>query len=809
MIAFLHQVRLAVRSLVRAPGFVLTATVTLALGIGLSTAVFTVTEALLLRSLPVDDQAHVVALWGETRTGGWTNLPLALDQVREFARGSRALEHVAFFEFRGATPTPVRADDRAYQLRVAMVSGNFFDVLRSRAFLGRALRPEDDVIGAAPVVVLSHRAWQQRFGGDSTMIGRSVSMIQTGRSYTIVGVMPRGLEYPRGTEAWAPIIAYSAAGGFLAAATGELDLLARLRPAASPASARTELTSFFARPEVPAWQRGANGVVHTLPEIVLGDTRPALLVVTLAAALLLIITCVNVANLLLVRALGRGREFAVRSALGSTRGRLVAQQLMESALLSLAGGLLGVGLAVTAVRAFVTFAPGSVPRLEEVGVDGGALTAAVLITAAAMLLSALGPTLFTSRVNAQDALRSGSRHTGGRRVRVAAEALVVIQVALAAMSLSAAGLMTRSLLKLFQADLSFESKDLLVAEFALRGDKFDDPKKALAALGLWKTQLEAVPGVRAVSPVLNVPFVASGGGIDGPLSLPGQSKEETAANPVVNLEVVMPNYFATLRIPVRGRAFSDQDREGAAPVVILSNSAARHFWPREDPIGKQIQVAGGSGATIVGIVSDTRYRELQSARPSVYFPLAQGPFGSILPTTLLIRTTNSPMAVVPILRRIFADANSGLTLTSISPLETLLDAPRAQPRLHAIVLVTFATTAVSLAAIGLFAIIATMVRQRTRELAIRMALGATANNVGRMVMVRGVGLAAVGAVIGVFGALATSRLLSGLLFEIKPTDGITLLAVAGLMLAVAVFASYIPARSGMRIHPATTLGSES
>ncbi|MDQ3951199.1 MAG: ABC transporter permease, partial [Gemmatimonadota bacterium] len=590
---FVQHIRLAARGLIRAPGFATAATLTLALGIGLSTAVFTVANALLLRQLPVGDQDRLVLLWGETRDGRFSNFPLALNDVRDFQRRSRSLDDVAFFAFRGATPAPMRADDRVYPIQLALVSGNFFDVLRSPPAIGRALRPDDDVAGAAPVLVLSHRAWRQRFGGDSAIIGRSITMMYTGRSYTIVGVMPQGLEYPRGTEVWAPIIAYSAAGGFLDLISGELDLLARLRPGASAAQARAELTDFFGRSDAPAWHRDVRGVVHSLPDIVLGDTKPAVLIVMLAAALLLFITCVNVANLLLVRALGRVKEFVVRSALGANRGRIIAQLLTENAFLSLAGGLLGVGLAIVGVRAFVALAPASVPRLDEVGVNGAALLAAVLITTAAMLLSGFGPALFTSRVDAYDALRSGSRTTGGRHVRAAAEVLVVAQIALAAVSLTAAGLVTRSFINLQQVELSFEPEQLLVAGLAMRQDQLADARRERAALDLVLANIEALPGVRAVSPVLAVPFVGLGGGIDGRLSRPGQSAAEAAGNPMLNMEVAAPNYFAMLGIPVvRGRSFSDDDREGAMPVVVVSSSVARHFWPGADPIGKRLGMPG-------------------------------------------------------------------------------------------------------------------------------------------------------------------------------------------------------------------------
>ena len=803
MPALLRPLRLATRALTRAPGFAVTAIVTLGLGIGLATAVFTVAQALLFRNLPVDDQDRVVTLWGQTRAGGWSNLPLSLEQTREFARGARTLREVAFFTFRGATPTPAAFGDRTIPLRTALVSGNFFAVLGTRAAVGRALRPDDDEIGAAPVVVLSHRAWQRRFGGDSTVIGRPLTSLQSGRAATIVGVMPRGLEYPRGTEVWAPVVATSAAAGYLAAATGELDLLARLRPDATPNAAAAELTGFFGRPETPTWQREARGVATPLARAILGDTRPALVVVALAAVLLLLITCVNVANLLLVRALGRSRELAVRAALGASRGRLVAEQLLESALLSTAGGILGVGLAAGAVTAFVALAPESVPRLDEVGLDGRILGLALLVTAATVVLAGLGPTLFSVGPGAEPALRAGPRATGGRRARRVAEALVVTQIALAAVCLSAAGLMVRSLVNLTGADLSFRADDLVVAELAWRQDRLTAPGQAHAALEQLRGRLEAAPGIRAVSPVVSVPFVAAGGGIDGAVGLEGQTREETAANPISNFEVVAPNYFATLGIPVRGRAFDDRDRRGP-PVVILSQSVARHFWPNADPLGQRV-LAAGATATVVGVVPDTRYRDLVSARPSVYFPLGSAGIGSIVPSTLVIRTADGPAAVAPLLRRIGAELGGGMAVVTVTRLDALLDGPRAQPRLHAAVLVGFAVAAVALAAVGLFAIIATMVRQRTRELAIRLALGATGRELRRMVLIRGLVLAAGGALVGLAGAVATSGLVAGLLFEVEPTDPVTLMAVLGFLLLAAGVASYLPARTGSRIHPATVL----
>jgi predicted permease len=364
---------------------------------------------------------------------------------------------------------------------------------------------------------------------------------------------------------------------------------------------------------------------------------------------------------------------------------------------------------------------------------------------------------------------------------------------------------TRSLLKLQQVNLSFEPGQLVVVALAMRPDELSDSHRQRAALDLLSLDMKGIAGVRDITPVMAVPFVGDGGGVDGRMSIEGQSKEERARNPIVNMEVAAPNYFAMLGIPVlRGRSFSDADREGAAPVIIVSSAVARHFWPGTDPIGKALTDRQGRH-TVVGVVSDTRYRDLETARPTVYFPLGQWPD---VPATLLVRTDNSRSDIAPALRRVVTEANTGVTMVSTSSLETLLDAPRAQPRLNATVFALFGVAAVSLAAIGLFAIVMTIVRQRTRELGIRMALGAPSAHVRNLILARGLSLAVAGMAIGLAGVFAARRLLSALLFEIKPTDGTTLLAVAAMILIVAAVASFLPARWGTRVNPIIALRSE-
>src|SRR5437588_548305 len=612
---------------------------------------------------------------------------------------------------------------------------------------------------------------------------------------------------------WRLAAAHSGTRPDLAAAprprVGRLLRRARLAPGATAADARAELTAFFGRAEASPWQRDLRGVVHTLPRLVLGDVRPALFAFAAAAALLLLITCINIANLLLVRSVGRAREIAVRTALGAGRGQVVVQLVIENGLLAVAGGALGVALAAAAARAFVAFAPAGLPRLDEIHLNATALAGAIVITGVAVLLFGLAPAVLGSSVEPQQALRSDARQSGSRRSRLATEGLVMGQVALALVVLSAAGLVARTLIELERAELSLEASHLLIGELAIRSDQYDDAAKQRALLERMLPQLRAIPGVRGVSPVVAVPF-AGAAAWDGRPAAEGQSSEEAAANPMLNMDVVTPDYFKTLGIPVlRGRGFPDADRAGAPLVVVVSQSAARHYWGTDDPIGRRLWNGADlkRAVTVVGVVPDTRYRDLREARPSIYFPLAQS-FFPFAPLALAVRTSGPPAELVPTIRRVIAETEPGVALASAAPFGTFLEGPLAQPRLNALLLAVFAGAAVTLAAVGLFGAMAAMVRQRRRELGVRMALGATAGDLRGMVMRRGLTIAAVGSVLGVFGALLANRLLVTLLYDVTPTDLATLTVVTGLLIGVAALASLVPAQSSARVDPMVALRTE-
>jgi predicted permease len=801
MEAMVRNARVGFRSLRRTPGFALTAALTLALGIGLSTAVFTVADALLIRRLPVRDQDRLVLLWGETPDGRFASFPFSWDDAHDFIHQSRALERTAYFAYEGAWRQTVQDGDRVSSLRRSAVSGDFFAVLGAQPIVGRALGAEDDVIGAAPVAVLSYPAWQQQFGGDPNVVGKRIALHDTRVTYTIVGVMPQGLDYPRGTDFWATVAGSTFAEGLK---YRSYDLIGRLAPGVTPAAARDEVTGFFRRHAEP-FMHSVRGVVHSLPRYILGDTKPALIAFAAAAALLLLITCINVANLLLVRGLARARELAVRSALGASRRELVSQLLVENALLAMLGGVVGMGVAAAAVRVFVVFAPADLPRLGEIHVNAAALAGAVGITGLAMMLFALAPAVVTSRVELQQMLRSGVRHSAGRRSRLTTEVLVAGQLALALMVLSAAGLVARSLVRLQRADLAFDASHLLVASLGIEMDRYATAASQNTLVQTIVDRLKATPGIVDVSPVVAEPFTQ--GWTTGQASADGQTPDQVVLNPVLEMELVTPGYFQTLGLPViRGRAFTDADRRGAPAVVMLSESAARHYWPAGDAIGKRLHMGSEKdpAATVVGVVPDARYRDLRDAKPSIYFPFAQSDF-PFAPTNLVIRTRGEPAATVPAVRRAVADAAPGVLVSSASPFDSYLEGPLSQPRFNALLLGVFATTAVTLAAVGLFGVMMTMVGQRTRELGIRMALGATAADIRALVVGRGLVIAAAGAAAGLLGALAANRVVASMLYEVSPADGLTLAVVAAFLLTVALLATVVPARWSSRIDPVMAL----
>lgn len=794
--------RLAARTLRQSPGWAASVVLTLALGIGLATAVFTIADAVLIHPLPVRAPDRVVVLWGITPDGTTDHFPLLYRDAAAYKRSAHVLDQVAFFSFGGALPVPIDLGSGVVRLHRSLVSGNYFDVLGTRPVIGRALRVDDDVRGAERVAVLSYAGWQRFFGGDSGVVGRRMLLHFDGTPYTIVGVMPRALDYPRGVDFWTPVVPSSGPLGDQPI-YAELNVIGRLRPGASVIDARLEITRFFLTTKSVSWN--VTGVARSLTEDVVGNVGPAVLAFGAAAALLLLITCINVANLLLVRGLARFRELAVRAALGASRARLIVQLLAESSMLAVTGGIAGALLAAAAVKGFVALAPADTPRLDEIHVGAPMLFGAMAVTTIAMLLFAVAPSIAASRVDAQAVLRAtSSRSSGSRGFRRAAQWLVVGQIALAMLVLCVAGLVGRTLESLERVPVAFDPARLLVMELAL-------PKSSVGAAAAQRalvTQLSAriatVRGVRSVAPVYTTPF-APAGGIFGRIPAEGQSADEQSRNPAVDYELAGPRYFSTFGIPLlSGRAFTADDREGSPSVAIVSAAMARHYWPGENPIGKRFVRGPDDRLTVVGVVGDTHYRDLRNPRPTLYLPLEQSPF-PFAPTTLVVAVDAEPAALVPTLQRLVADAAPGVAVASATSLETYLGGALAQPKMNALLLALFAGASLALAAVGLFGVMATSVRLRSHELSIRLALGAQPAELRASVLRGGFTIVSWGLGAGLVASLATTRALRALMFGVSPTDIPTLGAAGVLLLVVAFVAAYVPAARAERMDPAAAL----
>jgi putative ABC transport system permease protein len=792
----------AIRSLRRKPGFAVLVVAVLAIGIACATAIANVYTTVLLRRLPVRDQDRIVAMWGKHRAREFDRVPLSARGYRIFREENRSLSSVAATDYNGALRRLFRRQGEPLELVGLPVSGEFFEVLGASAFLGRTLRPDDDVAGAPPNIVIGHATWQKRFGGDSAILGRSMQLVANGALFTIVGVMPAGFDYPRGTEFWGPIAAMSP--------DQAVHVVGRLVPGATTEAAGRELSTFFAQEPSPLL-RGATGSARTLPDLLVGDVRPALRILAIAVGLLLLVSCVNVANLFLIRGVERAREMAVRSALGAGRRRLVRQLLTESSILAVSAGIVGAALAIGLVRLLVAAAPAELPRLDEIRTSGAA-SWAVLATVLATLLFGVAPAFVTARDTRGSLIGASRWGTGGtepRSSRIAKDILVAAQLALAIVILASAGLVSRSVQRLQHLDVGYTTDHLLVAQLGWPSEKYTEVSRAIRMFDALVATLGSTPGVVSASTLLTGPFSGTGGW-DGMFVVENTSVATGGEHPILNMEVGSPEFFATLEIPVReGRRFTAGDRRGTQHVVAVSEGAARTLWPNQSAIGKRLKLGTRSTEwwTVVGVVGDTRYREFRTARPTVYFPLQQLPF-PFPPTMIVVRTAADPVAMAATLRRTVAAIDRDLVVASTSTMTALLDAPLAQPRLNARLLTLFAAVVLALAGVGLYGVLAWTVRQRTRELGIRLALGAQPGQLHYLVVRRGMLIAAAGTAMGLVGAVAASRAMGALLFEISPTDPATLAATCALLLVVAFAACITPARRATRVDPMLTLRSE-
>ncbi len=814
--------RISLRSLRHDRPLVAVAILTLAIGIGAATAMYSVMQGILLRRLPVRAEDRVVVMWGEHQQRTFAHLPVSSRALPALAARSRAMEAVAGVDYNGVWPWLIDDAGAAGELRGTLVSGGFFDLLGVRPLIGRLLRPEDDRVGAPSSIVITEALWRRRYGADPQIVGRSVNLLQLGATFTIIGVAPNGFAYPRGVEAWGAAAAY---GGIASGAEyqSEMDVVARLRPGATVEQARAELARFLAADDGPLDARirqGVGAVAHTLPSAVVGDARTPVIAVGAAVALVLLIACVNVAGLLLVRGAAREREVAIRIAIGATRARLAREALAESAVIAIAGGILGVLLATWGVSALVALAPAELPRLDQIRIDARAVAAGVGLTTLAAMIAGAAPALWAMARDPGEALRAsreGSRGTS--HARAARRALVVAQITLSVVVLAGAGLLIRSLVNLRALDPGFAVERVTIAQLAFPWRKFfgssaptgaERNARYLDRLDAVIARVGALPGVAAVTATIVRPLSGTGGW-DALLVREGATAAERATSPFLNLEVVPPNFFAAMLLaPIRGRALQESDRTGTPRVLVLSESAARLLAPGGDVVGRRVRMPGGgdtaSALTVVGVVPDTRWREFEHPRPTMYLPYRQAPDAP--PSFLLVRARGDADALDVAIRRVVREVDPDFSLAGVTPLGSLLDAPLARPRFLAALMSGFAAIALGLALVGLYGVVAAMARHRRRELGIRLALGATRGDVGRLVMREAIVLGLTGLGLGVTLALVVTRALRSVLYGVSPSDPAALAGVCATMLIAALLASWLPAWRASRVDPVESLRAE-
>jgi putative ABC transport system permease protein len=813
-----QDVRYGSRMLAKNPGFTAVAILTLALGIGANTAIFSVVNAVLLRPLPFaapDRLVRVVSVRMPANAPDNASYPDFLDW--------RARNHVfeSMAVFRTGDFTLTRQGD-AVQLAGAAVSADLFRLLGVRPSSGRAFLPEEDKPGAADggdAVILSHRLWQERFGTDRNVVGRTIDL--DNKNFTVVGVMPAGFQFPIQAEPidlWTTVavdIGGPHGGKGMADQRGAhyLDVIARLKPNVSVGEADAEMNTIFSALGKQYPNDSAHRGARIVPERdhLVGDVRPALLVLLGAVGCVLLIACANVANLMLARATTRQKEVAVRSALGASRGRVFRQLLTESVVLSVLGSAAGLLLAVWGTNLLLRLIPEDVPRLSEVHLDGQVLAFTVVLSLLTGLLFGLAPAVQASKTTLTESLKEGGRGSteGLHRNRVRS-ILVVTEVAVALVLLVGAGLLAQSFLRLERVDPGFDPHHVLTFALSLPDTRYSGARQVdffqqvVAHVG-------RLPGVRSAS--AGGPLPLSRDEIDTRFDIEGQSVPESE-RPRTGYTWVEPGYFRTLGIPLhRGRDFTASDNLKATPVVIINEALARRFFPNEDPVGKRIEPGIGNGypkgppmREIVAVVGDIKQNSLEGdSSPNVYVPLRQSPLDFM---TFIVSTEVAPESIVGAVRNQIQEMDKDLPMVNVKTLDQYLSQSVAQPQFNMLLVGLFAALALLLAAVGLYGVISYTVRQRRHEIGIRMALGAERRDVLRLVVGQAFVLTLIGVGIGLALALAATRFLASLLYGVRPTDPVTFFGVALLLGGVALFASYIPARRATKVDPMVALRYE-
>lgn len=817
-----RDLRYAFRAFGKSPGFTVAAILSLAIGIGATTAIFSITSALLLRPLPYTDADRLMILWNSSPGLGIPQDWFSSAQYVDIKNNHHGFEQVAAAIGGNYNIT---GDGEPERVGVIRVTSNLLAMFGVRPIQGRLFNPDDDRYGGPNVAILGYGIWARRYGSDPHMVGRHIT-INT-HQYEIIGVLPKSFSLPRevmptldSAEESDLLLPMPQFPGFpVERGNEDYNIVGKLKPGVTLEQARAEMNTITARlrqdhPDVYPPNGGLTFIILPLLEQVVGNVRHTLWLLLAAVACVLLIACVNVANLLLSRALGRQREIAIRTAVGASTARVMRQLLTESVLLALCGGVLGVLFAFISIHWTHVLGPKSVPRLAEVSMRGDALLFTLLISVASGILFGLAPALRVARVDMLTTLKDSDRGSAGAsamwgRGNNLRRILVIAELSISVVVLIVAGLLLRSFILLQRVNPGFNPNNVLTVELTLSGDKYKDPKVIRAACQQFLDNLEHLPGVTSAGGVSSLPL--SNMLSWGPITVEGRPLPPGQKFINADERIVAGHYFETMQIPLlKGRLFNDQDTSDKPPVILVDEFMAQQLWPKQDPIGKRIRfgdlAAPPVWTTVVGVVGRIKQETLDSdSRIAFYIPHSQ--YISRL-LNLVVHTTTDPASLTSAVNHELHEVDHDLPLYGVITMDQRVSASLARRRFTAVLLALFAAFALALATIGIYSVMAYLVNQGTREIGIRMALGATQPTVLRLVVKQGMMLALSGVAIGLVAALAFARLASGLLYGVKSTDPFTFTGIAVLLTIVALVASYIPARRAARIDPMICLRSE-
>jgi putative ABC transport system permease protein len=807
---FAQDLRHGWRVLLKNPGFAAVAVLTMALGIGANTAIFSVVYAVVLKPLPYANSEELFNLFevrpqeGVTGTG-WSYVNFA--ELRE--------HNSIFSEMAGVQKHQLTLTGRGEPsvVNTSVVTPELFSLFGVKPLAGRIFFSEDGQRGAPPLVILSENLWRGAFGANANIIGSSINLDK--RSFTIIGIMPTAFRFPflnMSEQVWIPLVQDPLFGGWLDRRGGHwLQVTGRLKAGVSMTQAQAELDAISARlaKEFPAENTGWMVRMVPLQEMIVENVKSPLLVLLGAVGLVLLIACANIANLLLTRATSRAREIAVRTTLGAGRTRIVRQLLSETAVLGLFGGLAGIALAYWGVQALSSLLPPSLPQVNAIRVDNVVLGFALLLSAVASVAFGLVPAWFAANSNLQASLREGGRSGESGSRRRARSFLAAGEIALAMVLLVAAGLLLRSFSKLMSVSPGFDAQHIVTADISLPQFQYSTPRQWAAFSDELLARIQAQPGLQDAAVAVPRPIVD--GQINLTFDIEGNPPLSSGTSRTANYVAVSADYFHVMGIPLlSGRFFDRRDILSASRVTVISKTMAGLYFPNQDPLGKQLTFAfppdSGAPREVVGIVDDVRDVALgQNPGPMMYVPYAQAPFWG---ANLVVKSTLSASSVAAVIRQEVQKMDKDLPVTDVAKMPDIIDASVAQSRFRTFLLGLFAAIALALAATGIFGVISYSVSQRTREIGIRMALGAQRENVLNQVLQEGLRLAAIGLALGLAGSLAATRLIATLLFGVNPADPLTFAAVAAILASVTLAASYIPARRATRVDPIVALRYE-